>query len=141
MTWISCRAWPTARRSLFGDSVRHGLGRRERQTRKVTVESAKQVAVLNDPGTRQITAAVKRWETERTTEAVLYLPDRIVRYRANATGSTISGFKPIDEIANPLGVVPVVAIRNSDRILDEYGASEIDDLIPLVDASTSRWST
>ena len=101
---------------------------------KVTVESAKQVAVLNDPGTRQITAAVKRWETERTTEAVLYLPDRIVRYRANATGSTISGFKPIDEIANPLGVVPVVAIRNSDRILDEYGASEIDDLIPLVDA-------
>ena len=29
---------------------------------KVTVESAKQVAVLTDPGTRQITAAVKRWE-------------------------------------------------------------------------------
>ena len=32
-----------------------------------TVESAKQVAVLTDPGTRQITAAVKRWETDWTT--------------------------------------------------------------------------
>ena len=35
---------------------------------------------------------------------------------------------------NPLGVVPVVAIRNSDRILDDRGCSEIDDLKPLVDA-------
>ena len=30
---------------------------------KVTVESAKQVAVDIDPGTRQILGAVKRWET------------------------------------------------------------------------------
>ena len=29
---------------------------------KVTVESAKQVAVQRDPGTREITAAVKRWK-------------------------------------------------------------------------------
>ena len=27
----------------------------------------------------------------------------------------------------------MVNIRNSDRILDEYGSSEIDDLMPLVD--------
>ena len=45
---------------------------------KVTVESAQQVAVLTDPGTRRITSAVKRWETETTTEAGLVLagPDR-----------------------------------------------------------------
>src|SRR5258705_1935406 len=36
---------------------------------KVTVESAKQVAVQTDSGTRQILAAV-RWQTETTTEAV-----------------------------------------------------------------------
>lgn len=59
---------------------------------KVTVESAKQVAVQLDPGTRQITAAIKRWETKTTTEAVLYLPDRIVRLRANQTGATTIGF-------------------------------------------------
>jgi len=37
---------------------------------KVTVESAKQVAVVRDPGTRRVVAAVKRWETDSTTEAV-----------------------------------------------------------------------
>ena len=88
---------------------------------KVTVESAKQVAVQLDPGTRRITAAVKRWETKTTTEAVLYMPDQIVRLRANATGATTQGFSTVEELTNPLGVVPVVALRNSDRMLDDYG--------------------
>ncbi|KUI43916.1 hypothetical protein AU197_21160 [Mycobacterium sp. IS-1590] len=101
---------------------------------KVTIESAKQVAVQTDPGTRTITAAVKRWETNTTTEAVLYLPDTITRLRANQTGATTQGFFTVEEIANPLGVVPVVAIRNSERILDDRGISEITDLMPLVDA-------
>ncbi|MBS1691927.1 MAG: phage portal protein [Actinobacteria bacterium] len=101
---------------------------------KVTIESAKQVAVQLDPGTRQITAAVKRWETKTTTEAVLYEPDQITRYRANATGATVHGFTVVETLANPLGVTPVVGIRNSDRILSERGCSEIDDLKPLVDA-------
>lgn len=101
---------------------------------KVTVESAKQVAVQIDPGTRQIAAAVKRWETRTTTEAVLYLPDRIVRLRANQTGATTQGYNTIGELANPLGVVPVVNLRNTDRILGDWGCSEIDDLKPLVDA-------
>ena len=100
---------------------------------KVTVESARQVAVQLDPGSRRIVAAVKRWETKTTTEAVLYLPDSITRLRANQTGATIHGFQTVEEIVNPLGVVPVVAIRNSDRILDERGCSEVDDLMPLVD--------
>ncbi|WP_202285021.1 phage portal protein [Mycobacterium paraintracellulare] len=98
----------------------------------VTVESAKQVAIEVDPGTRQIIAAIKRWETYATTEAVLYLPDQIVRYSANHIGATL-GFEVVAQIPNPLGVVPVVDLRNSDRILDDYGSSEIDDLMPLVD--------
>ena len=101
---------------------------------KVTIESAKQVAVQIDPGTRQITAAIKRWETAKTTEAVLYLPDEIVRLRANQTGATTIGYEVVGTLANPLGVVPVVALRNSDRVLDDYGVSEIEDLKPLVDA-------
>lgn len=104
---------------------------------KVTVESAKQVGVLTDPGTRQIVAALKRWEdkTRKTTEAVLYLPDRIVRLRANQVGATTpQGFATLEELANPLGVVPVVNLRNTDRILGDVGCSEIDDLKPLVDA-------
>lgn len=100
---------------------------------KVTVETAKQMACLRDPGTRTLTAAIKRWETTTTTEAIVYGPDVITRYRANQTGATTAGFVVVDEIANPLGVVPVVRLLNSDRILDE-GCSEIEDLMPLVDA-------
>lgn len=118
---------------LFGDSFvivwADALGRPN-----VTIESAKQVAVQRDPATRQIVAAVKRWETKATTEAALYLPDRITRLRANSTGATITGFQTVETIPNPLGVVPVVNLRNSDRLLDDFGSSEIDDLMPLVDA-------
>lgn len=100
----------------------------------VSVESARQVAVVRDPGTRRITAAVKRWETDTTTEAVLYGPDEIVHYRADHTGGvTGSQFHVAETIANPLGMVPVVALRNSDRLLDD-GVSEMEDLLPLVDA-------
>lgn len=98
----------------------------------VTVESAKQMAVKRDPGTREVIAAVKRWETETTTEAVLYLPDVITRYSANHVGATL-GFETVQEVVNPFGVVPIVDLRNSDRILDDYGSSEIDDMMPLVD--------
>lgn len=101
---------------------------------KVTVESANQVVVQRDPGTRQITAAAKRWTTEATTEAMLYTPDAITHYRANTTGATTVGYTVVETISNPLGVTPVVGLQNSDRILDGYGSSEIDDLKPLVDA-------
>ena len=103
----------------------------------MTVESAKQVAVLTDPGSREIVAAVKRWEEKpaNVTHAVLYLPDRIVRLRAEQVGTvTATGFTTVEEIANPLGVVPVVNLRNTDRILGDFGVSEVDDLKPLVDA-------
>ncbi|WP_168706591.1 phage portal protein [Gordonia paraffinivorans] len=99
----------------------------------VSVESAHQMAALHDPGTRKLTHALKRWETESTTEAVLYGPDVITRYRANHTGATTAGFKVVEEIPNPLGVVPVVRLLNSDRVLDVEGASEVADLLPLVD--------
>ena len=100
---------------------------------QVSVESARQVAVVRDPATRRVVAAVKRWRTKTTTEAVLYTADAITRYRAKTAGATTAGFDVVEEIANPLGVVPVVAFRNNDRLLDD-GVSEIDDLIPLVDA-------
>jgi hypothetical protein len=65
---------------------------------------------------------------------VLYLPDRIVRLRANQTGPTTQGFATVEELTNPLGTAPVVNLRDSDRILDEFGSSEINDLKPLGDA-------
>ena len=101
----------------------------------VSVESARQVAVVRDPGTRRITAAVKRWETDKTTEAVLYGPDEIIHYRADHTGGvTGCQFHVVETIPNPLGMVPVVALSvTRDRLLDD-GVSEMEDLLPLVDA-------
>jgi hypothetical protein len=101
-------------------------------TPTATVESARQVAVATDPATRRITAAVKRWETDKTTEAVLFLPDTITRYRANSPGATTVGYEVVKRIRNPFGVPPVVELRNADRLLD-CGVSEMADLIPLVD--------
>lgn len=100
----------------------------------VTVESARQVSVVRDPGTRRIIAALKRWETGKTTEAVLYEADQITRLTANQTGAVSFGqFHTVEVLENPLGRPPVVALRNGDRLLDD-GVSEMDDLIPLVDA-------
>jgi Phage portal protein, SPP1 Gp6-like len=108
-----------------------------------SIESAKQVAVLADPGTREITSAVKRWRTRTTTESILYQPDQITRLRADTPGAATTGFYVIDQFDNPLGVVPVVQLRNTERIpvgmvsypdrLLEFGSSEIHDLMPLVD--------
>lgn len=102
-------------------------------TPRITVESPRQVAVLTDPGSRAVTAALKRWETTRSTEAVLYEPDRITRLTAPGPGATTLGWRTTEVLDNPLGVVPVVTLRNGDRLLDD-GISEIDDLAPLVDA-------
>lgn len=98
----------------------------------VTVESPEQVTVTRDPATRAVTAALKRWSTATTTEAMLYLPDRIEHYRSNSPGQTTTGFQLIGSVDNPLTVVPVVPLVNGDRLLDD-GVSELEDLIPLVD--------
>jgi len=99
---------------------------------KVSIESPRQVALIRDPGSRRVVAAVKRWETLTTTEAVLYEPDKITRLRSAGLGATTTGFHTVEIIPNPLGWVPVVELRNGDRLLDD-GVSEMADLIPLCD--------
>lgn len=101
---------------------------------QVTVESAHQVAVLRDPATRDVLAAVKRWELPdaRGTAAIVYEPDRITRLHSDALGA-VSGFRTVETLPNPFGIVPVVPLRNGDRLLAP-AVSEFADLIPLVDA-------
>jgi hypothetical protein len=102
---------------------------------QVSIESAKQVAVLTDPGSRRITAGFKRWEDEKRTYAVLYGPDEIVRYQAESTGATTAGFRVVESISNPLGVPPIVRFTNTARLLDD-GRSEMADVLDLTDALT-----
>lgn len=115
---------------------------------QVSVESARQMSILVDPGSREPIAAAKRWNTATTTEAFIYRPDRIERLRANSSGATTAGFEVVQVIDNPLGVIPVVQFANMARIVDNsllwndarifriLGRSEMTDVIDLTDAVT-----
>ena len=104
----------------------------------ITVESPKQVAVLRDPATREVTSAMKRWVSNGKGHAVLYEAHQITRYVSQANvveGSTpgSTGWELAETIANPLGVVPVVPIVNRGRLLEVDGVSEMEDLLDLSD--------
>lgn len=101
----------------------------------VTIESATQMAVVTDPATREVVSAVKRWEDPSGTHAVLYGPEAITRWHTPGAGATTTGFRKVETIENPLGVVPVVWFRNGDRLLDR-GISEMSDVLSLTDALT-----
>lgn len=106
---------------------------------QTTIESAAQVATLRDPATREVTAAVKRWVAGGRAHATLFEPDKITRYVspshvADAAGMSGIGWQTAKVIDNPFGVVPVVPLVNTDRLLDVDGRSELDDLMSLVDA-------
>lgn len=100
---------------------------------RVTIESCQQVTAITDPGSRTITSAVKRWEAKDGTHAVLYGPEKIERFHSNQPGATTTGFRLVETIPNPLGVVPVVRFRNGGRLLDD-GVSEMKDVLSLTDA-------
>ncbi|OBG87448.1 hypothetical protein A5699_01520 [Mycobacterium sp. E802] len=101
---------------------------------RIAVESCREVATQIDPGSRETVAAVKRWvdTVKKETHAVLYLPDRIERYRASQAGAAASALTLVETLDNPLGQVPIVAFRNADLPLDD-GVSEVADLTGLVD--------
>lgn len=104
----------------------------------VTVESPKQMAVLLDPATNAVVAAVKVWsDTPDGLElnAVLYEADEITRFTGREHSLTVS-----ETIKNPLGEVPVVPIVNRHRLLDVDGSSEINDIADLVDALNKTMS-
>lgn len=109
----------------------------------VSVESPRQVAVITDPGTRVVQAGIKRWRTTNTTEAMVYLPDELIRLRADTPGAATTGFYVVETIYNPLGAVNVVPLRNQDLVgvwtpdangTTDTGCSEIADLLAPVDA-------
>lgn len=106
---------------------------------QVSIESARQVAALRDPATRQVTAGMKRWVAAGKGHAVLYEPDQITRYVSAANVVDAAAMPPTawesaEVLANPLGQVPLVPLVNTDRLLDLDGRSEMADLLPLVDA-------
>lgn len=110
----------------------------------LSVESPRQMFAIEDPGTHEVLAAVKRWKRpniERpeleTDVAMLYLPDQIIRYESNPGTAPMSGaWDRTGTLDNPLGVVPVVVFKNSDRMIDEHGVSEMRDVLSATDGLT-----
>ncbi len=105
----------------------------------ITVESPRQVAVVRDPASRQVTAALKRWVGDGKGHAVLYAPDTITRYVSDANivdpvAMPATSWQTVETIRNPLGVVPVVPVVNRGRLLDVDGVSEMADVLDLADA-------
>jgi hypothetical protein len=99
---------------------------------RISIESARQTAVLADPGTREITSAVKRWHASAglgvgSTQAVLLLPDRIEHW-ASTLGAEIGGFTLQRVDPNPLGSVPVAQFTNQGRLLNSWGYRGIDEI-------------
>jgi hypothetical protein len=127
---------------------------RDERTPKITVEDPAQVVVEMVPGTRrERAAALKVWLDDWTGHemATLYLPDGLYKYEGSVTAGamssglvlpagvgTFSSWRPREvagepwPLPNPLRVVPVVPLRNRERLL-QPGRSEIANVIPLQD--------
>lgn len=123
---------PVAHRESLIHGRSYAMVWADRQGRsQVTVESPRQVTTLRDPATREVLAAVKRWSDGKVSRASLFEPDQITTYISD---NGVSGWRTLETIDNPFGIVPVVPIVNTDRLLDVDGRSELADLLPLVDA-------
>ncbi|MFV0430326.1 MAG: phage portal protein, partial [Arachnia sp.] len=106
---------------------------------QLSVESPLQVAVRRDPGTREVTAALKCWTADGRGRAVLYGPQtiQVLQSKANVPeGGAMpsTGWDILETLANPFGIVPVVPIVNRGRLLDVDGHSEMADVLDLADA-------
>lgn len=112
----------------------------------ITVESARQCIVGYAAGSRRTrVAALKKWlGDDEYFYATLYMPDAIFKFRSQSksTGQVFGTQKtqwiarPGEEapIPNPLGVVPVIELRNLPRVMGP-GRSELEQIIPIQDAT------
>lgn len=133
------------------EALKHGIafvtvwpGAKKGDMPRIAVESAHQMAVEWEPGSRKIVAAAKVWrdavENGTTIErAELYTPASVTRYRRPVAGSSFatwlgSGWvQDGPAIANPFGEVPVVAFVNRPSLTDLSGESELRDVMTLTD--------
>lgn len=117
----------------------------------ITVEHASECIVAYVAGSRRKrAAALKRWNEGDREFATLYLPDGVYKFarrRSNlpssfvVIGNGLSGWKPRDTdetgddswpLDNPLGVVPMVELRNRPRLKGQP-ESELTKVIPVQD--------
>jgi hypothetical protein len=112
----------------------------------ITVESPYQVVGQRDSQDRySLINAIKKWIGDDGFQYLNYYEAGwVLKFRATALTVSAMPNDParilqqpswmqIDEVENPLGVVPIIPIENQPELIDG-GVSDLDDLIPLNDA-------
>ena len=94
-----------------------------------------QVCHIPVPGRpREVAAALKIFYDELTMfwTAVMYLPDRILKWYSLASFDAIGNYSAmeVEEFENPYGFIPIVPLRNRPTMTGWY-ASEMRDAIPV----------
>ena len=98
----------------------------------VTAESPLAMTVDTHPVSGEVTRALKTWSVDRgrglEEYAALYLPEVITIVKG-----TNANLEVVEQLPNPLGIVPIVPLVNAARPGDT-GISVIDDMGHIVDA-------
>lgn len=98
-------------------------------------ESAREVYAQYKPGSRrELASAIKKYQDDWGTQHItLWLPDAVyTSTRANSS----QDWKEAQRFNNPLGVVPIVPLRNRIRLRRGAPYSELHQVIPLQRALT-----
>jgi len=102
----------------------------------VTAESALEVFAERDPRTRQVMAAIKRWDEPAPAGsapvkwATLYLPSMRCTFEQQK-----GAWVEVDRDEHKLGQVLVVPLANRPRLRHLDGTSELRSVIPISDAA------
>lgn len=117
------------------DTLVHGIsyvtvGSNDDGSPRFGIETAHEVIAAYEPGTRRVTAALKRWDEGDGRHARLYYPDRIEVYESKPGMQ----YDLVDTVPHSLGVVPVVPFVNRPRAGGPAGESELADIMALADA-------
>ena len=103
----------------------------------VTVESALDMFAEEDPRTRRLIAAVKRWcvgaGADKVDHATLYLPDSTIWW-VKQDGEWTEDPDYLRDDHN-MGELPVEILANRPRLKGRGGVSELADVIPISDAA------
>jgi len=100
----------------------------------ITVESPREITVNIDRRHRRINAALRMYGQDSNLQpnlATLYLPDSTQWLERQSNGKWLVQ----DRDDHRLGRVPIVMFLNRRRVGRWYGVSEMQDVIPLVDAA------
>jgi Phage portal protein, SPP1 Gp6-like len=116
-----------------------GTNEDDSSTPIVTCESPLEVYAEIDPRTRDVRAALRRYQSNQNdlarqgeSYATLYLPDATVFYERNGRSGT---YDEVDRDQHQLGMVPITPLVNRSRLSDWCGRSELSPILPLAHAA------